>query len=128
MDVLRRITRAEWAVSGSKTDAKGTGNVTVYYSNGTRDEFAGIARGDFFEWEQKGFDYRRAPQGIQTKPPIVDRQQEDKQDEIDAQIAADESRYARRQRMFKMANEALRAQIGEAEYQRLYGNWFGAIG
>jgi hypothetical protein len=65
MYILRRIKFAEREKDGS---------VTVYYSNGRNDTFEGPIDADAFaEWEDRGFDYRRPPTGVQTRPPIVKR-------------------------------------------------------
>jgi hypothetical protein len=71
--VTRKITYAEWEVNaGQTTDAHGKGTVTVYYSSGRNDTFFDIDRGEFFEWEGRKWDYRKPPEGVRTRPPIID--------------------------------------------------------
>jgi hypothetical protein len=46
-------------------DAHSLGTVTVRYGNGTRKEFTGIRRGDFFKWYYRA--WKRPPRGIVLK-------------------------------------------------------------
>ena len=124
MPTYRKIRRAEWeANAGQATKAHAKGTCTIFYSNGRRQEFANVDRGEFFEWERKHWDYNRPPNGVQCLQPEIVPEQAD----IDAEIAEQEeteyqAKQDRRRRMFALADSALRAKLSETEYNRQYAS------
>jgi hypothetical protein len=124
MPTYRKLKRAEYEQDAGQThhtEDKRTGKITVFYSNGRRQEFEHISRRDFFEWEARHFDYRRPPSGVKTLPPDIQPEPE----EIEAALEEKEAEYQamreRRRKIFKMANLALEKQIGTEQYRKLYG-------
>lgn len=127
MPTYRKIRRAEYeqdAGTHHKTTDIRTGRVTVFYSNGRRQEFEHIRYTEFADWERRHWDYTRPPNGVKTLQPEIEPEQED----IDAEIAeqAEEEYQAyrgRRMRMFAIADKALRERLGETEYNKRYARW-----
>lgn len=75
MPTIRTIRYAEYeqdAQTHHKATDIRTGKVTVFYSNGQRQEFESIKWTDFEEWERRHWDWLRPPEGVTTRPPIVE--------------------------------------------------------
>jgi hypothetical protein len=108
MRISIKILRAEYdqEVDQPHQEDRRTGTVTVYYSNGTFQEFVHIDRAEFFDWERRRFDYKQPPSGVRTKPPIVELDRREIEPES-IPVEQENTRQKRRARMFKLADDAL---------------------
>jgi hypothetical protein len=124
MPTYRKIRRAEYEQDKQthhKTTDVRTGRVTVFYSNGRRQEFDHIRYTEFADWERRHWDYTRPPNGIKTLQPEFEPEIED----IDAELAEQEQAYVdqreRRRKLFRIANLELEKRIGTEQYRIKYG-------
>lgn len=120
---MSRISEAHFKASQADIQ-KGT--VTVLYSNCREDEFAGIDRGQFYQWADKGFDPLNPPSGIHVAASAVDEANE--RNAVQPDEPPVDPEYERRQRFLarqKANDEFYKAQAEKRkiEEQRRLQEW-----